>query len=242
MFKFVKIFIKSNDIKAVNNNNLIKIILLLCSILSISIFFVYRPILWPFGFEAIICLVSAILFLLLLFVFWKLETNVIDNQQKANVTIGLLIGLLWTIEISINNFIQPGLPERDIIDNIFWGIITLLLLIKITRDSYHSNKIISGIKTGLWTGFTSGLVACITALLLIVFCIKFIIQDPLNVKEWTDIKGLLYSNDISVYFAYQTYAGAIMHLYILGLLFGLILGIIGGLLGKGFRLLAKKKS
>ena len=165
----------------------------------------------------------------------------VDNQQKANIFFGLLLGLLWTIEISINNFIQPGLPARDIIDNIFWGTITLVLLIKIIRDVYQSNKIITGIKTGLWTGFSSGLVACLTALLIIVFCIKFIIKDPLNVKEWTDIKGLSYSREISVYFAYQTFAGAMLHLYILGLMFGLFYGILGGFLGKGFRLLAKKR-
>ena len=222
------------------SNILIKIILFLCSILSTSIFFMYRPMLWPFGFEAIICVASSILFLLLLFVFRRLETKFIDNQQKANIIFGLTIGLLWTIEISINNFIQPCLPDRDIIDNTFWGIISLILLIKIIRDTYHSNKIISGIKTGLVTGFTSGLVACATALFLIVFFINYIIKDPLNAKEWTDIKGLSYSKDISVYFAYQTYAGAMLHLYILGLLFGLIFGILGGFMGKGLRLFKKR--
>ena len=224
-------FIRCDDIETMKNNNLIQIILLICFILSISIFFKYRPILWPFGFEAIICLISSILFLLLLFIFRRIEANRVDNQQKANISFGLLIGLLWTIEISINNFIQPGLPARDIIDNIFWGTITLVLLIKIIRDVYQSNKIITGIKTGLWTGFSSGLVACLTALLIIVFCIKFIIKDPLNVKEWTDIKGT-YTKDIAVYFAYQTFAGAIMHLIILGIIMGLLLGIIGGLAGK----------
>jgi hypothetical protein len=74
-----------------------------------------------------------------------------------------------------------------------------------------------------------------------VFFIKFIIKDPLNMREWRDIKGLSYSKDISVYFAYQTYAGAMLHLYILGLLFGLIFGILGGFIGKGFRLLVKKR-
>ena len=223
-----------------NCNLLIQVILLICFILCISIFFMYKPIQWPFGFEAIVCLISSILFLLLLFVFSRFETNIIDIPQKTNIVFGLSIGLLWTIEISINNFIQPGLPARDIIDNIFWGAISLILLIKIIRDVYHSNKIIIGIKTGLWTGFTSGLVACITALLLIVFCIKFIIKDPLNLKEWKDIKES-YSKDISVYFAYQTFAGAMLHLYILGLLFGLIFGILGGFLGKGFRLIANKR-
>jgi len=221
-------------------NILIKMILLICLTLSISVFFLYRPIQWPFGLEAIICLVSSFLFLLLVFIYRRLETRFIDNLQISNIIFGLSVGILWTIEISINNLIQPGLPYRDIIDNIFWGIITLMLLSKIILDTYQSNKIISGIKAGLWTGFASGLVACITALFFIVFCIKFIIKDPLNVKEWTDIKGTTYANDISVYFAYQTYTGALMHFYILGLLFGLIFGVFGGLIGKGFRLIIKK--
>jgi hypothetical protein len=227
------------DLKAMKPVNLIKIILFLCLILSTSIFFMYRPIRWPFGFEAIICFASSILFFLLLVAFRRLETKFIDNQQKTNIIFGLSVGLLWTIEISINNFIQPGLSNRDIIDNVFWGIISLILLIKIIGDAYHSGKIISGIKTGLWTGFSSGLVACMTALLLIVFYIKFIIKDPLNVKEWRDMRGVSYSKDMAVYFAYQTYAGAILHLYILGLLFGLIFGILGGFIGKGLRLLKK---
>jgi hypothetical protein len=80
--------------RVMNNNKLIKILLLLCSILSISIFFLYKPILWPFGFEAIICLASSILFLMLLFIFRRFETNIIDDHQKTNIIFGLSVGLL----------------------------------------------------------------------------------------------------------------------------------------------------
>jgi len=60
---------------------------------------------------------------------------------------------------------------------------------------------------------------------------KYILMDPLNLKEWTDIKATENSPGIDVFFAYQTVAGAIMHLFILGALMGLFLGIIGGILG-----------
>ena len=37
---------------------------------------------------------------------------------------------------------------------------------------------------------------------------------------------------MNVYFAYQTFAGGIMHLVILGAIMGLLLGIIGGFTGR----------
>jgi len=204
------------------------------------VFFLFRQTQWPIGLEAIACIFSTFILLLILYLFWKFENKLIDGKQKLNLVYGLIISLLWTIEISINNIIQPGLPERDIIDDIFWGIITLLLFIKIIKDSYQEENIISGIKTGLWTGFTSGLVACLTALFFIVFGIKLLINDSLNIREWSDMKNVSFTKDTTVYFAYQTYAGAMLHLYLLGIFFGCIFGIIGGLLGKGLRLIKKQ--
>lgn len=37
---------------------------------------------------------------------------------------------------------------------------------------------------------------------------------------------------MDVYFAYQTFAGGIMHLFILGAVMGLLLGFIGGFAGR----------
>ena len=46
------------------------------------------------------------------------------------------------------------------------------------------------------------------------------------------MKGKTKYPDMASYFAYQTFAGAIMHLIILGIIMGLLLGILGGLTGK----------
>jgi len=71
-----------------------------------------------------------------------------------------------------------------------------------------------------------------------VFGMKFILLDPLNIKEWSDLKESSGYSDISVYFAYQTFTGTLGHLFVLGIVMGLILGTIGGISGKvGRRLL-----
>ena len=200
-------------------------------ILVTTIFFLYRPESWPIGSEALGCLISFVLLTITLTFLWLKKKKLIDDNQKRNIEFGLYFGLLWTIEISINNFLKPELPYRDIIDNIFWAIITLLILITAIHDAYHSKKYLSGVKSGLWTGFASGAVACLSALLLIVFGMRYILSDPLNIKEWSDKVPVPNASGMAVYFAYQTFAGAIMHLFILGIIFGLITGFIGGLIG-----------
>ncbi|MCX6246574.1 MAG: hypothetical protein NTW10_02470 [Bacteroidetes bacterium] len=221
--------------------NFVKVLLFTCSILGFIIFLMYRPIHWPLALESGLCFIVSVLFLAILIAFSRFQNKWIDKVQHANILFGLLIGLLWSVEISINNFIQPGLPDRDIIDNVFWIIITILLLIKISIDSYKSKSLISGLKAGLWTGFASGLVACTTAMLVIVFFDDSIIKDPLNIKEWNDLNATTFTKDISVYFAFQTYAGALLHFYILGMIFGLFFGIIGGIIGIGLNFIFSKK-
>lgn len=216
----------------INSNNILRITIFLNIILVVAIYFLYRPSSWPTGFEASGCLGSVILLASTVLLLWIMRNKIIYDQQKKNVALGLSFGLLWTIEISINNFIRPGLPLRDIIDNMFFAIIALLILITATRDAYQTNKFIGGVKSGFWSGLASGAVACFTALILIVFGMKYILLDPLNIKEWTDIKSTANTQSMSVYFAYQTFAGALMHLIILGAIMGLFLGSFGGLIGK----------
>jgi hypothetical protein len=135
----------------------------------------------------------------------------------------------------MNNVIQPRLPLRDYLDNIFWAIIALLILYVSFKDAFNERKIFAGIKAGFFSGFASGIVACITALALICFGMKLLLlKDPVNIAEWADMKNKTAYPTMASYFAYQTFAGAIMHLVFLGIVMGLLLGIIGGLLGKLF--------
>lgn len=221
--------------EAIKSNNILKIILVLCILLIVSVWVIYKPVAWPFGRQAAFCLISVIIISGIVFILNQKRNILISDQQKKNVAFGLCFGFFWTIEISINNFIRPGLPLRDIIDNLFWALIALAILFTAAYDSFRSDKIVTGIKSGFWTGLASGAVACLTALLMIVFGMKFILLDPLNLKEWSDVKGSSGYSEMSVYFAYQTFTGALGHLFILGIVMGLILGIIGGIFGKAGR-------
>ena len=213
-------------------NLILRVVLILCLILGISVFLLYRPYSWPMGSESAGSLISVFLISFLTIILWMLRKRIVNERQKKNVMTGLCIGLLWTIEIYVNNFIRPGLPLRDIIDNLFWGVIELLILISAVYDVHKSDKFIDGLKAGFWSGLASGAIACLSALLVIVFGMKFVLLDPLNIKEWTDMKTASHSPGMDVYFAYQTFAGAVGHLFILGIILGLIVGSLGGLLGK----------
>jgi hypothetical protein len=71
------------------------------------------------------------------------------------------------------------------------------------------------------------------ALALIVFGMYFITHDPLNLAEWAARSKANQSTTMAAYFAYETFAGAFLHLIVLGLLMGGLLGMVGGILGKG---------
>ncbi len=160
--------------------------------------------------------------------------------NRAGV-VGLALGLLWLVEISINNFIAPALPERDIIDNVFWSAVTLGLLGYAIFEAYHANSFLNGVKAGMWSGFASGMIACTTALAMIVFGMGFITRDPLNVTEWAAVRQTAgHAPSMSSYFAFETFAGAMLHLVGLGAVMGVLLGVVGGLIGKAAGWLARQ--
>lgn len=219
------------NFQSVKSNTVLRITLFACLLLVISVFFIYRTNDWPYGTEAIGCLLSLILLILTLVVLRGFQKKYVSGLQEKSVSLGLYIGLLWSVEISINNFIQPELPARDYIDNSFWLLISLLILILSIRAAYQSKKFLPGLWAGLWSSLASGAVACLSALLLIVFGIKYVILDPLNIQEWSNVKATADTANIAIYFAYQSFTGAILHLYILGVLPGIILGSMGSSLG-----------
>jgi len=191
----------------------------------------------PAGFQALGCLVSVIILTVTILFIDKLKFIWFNILQNKDVEIGLYIGLLWSVEIGINNFARPGLPLRDIVDNIFWGLVAFLIFLTSIFNAKQTKEISQGVKSGFWSGLASGAVACLTALLLIVFGMNLILLDPLNIKEWSEMKSNTNLSSMPVYFAFQTIAGAIMHLIILGALMGIILGFIGGIIWKTFNIL-----
>ena len=70
------------------------------------------------------------------------------------------------------------------------------------------------------------------ALSLIVFGMRFIAQDPLNISEWAVCRADSGAPTMAAYFAYETFAGAFSHLIVLGIVMGCLLGLLGGSIWK----------
>jgi hypothetical protein len=212
--------------------SILRISLIFSAVLVVTLYFFYPALSFPFGLEALECLLALLILVTTTFFIVKFRNKLSNNFSINNISFGLLIGLLWTIEIWVNNFIHPGLPYRDIFDDIIWGVIACLILCVAIGYSTKSKRIFDGVKSGLLTGLSSGAVACLAALMLVNFSMQLILEDPLNIQEWNVMKSKTHYPGMTVYFAYQTLAGAIMHLVVLGVIMGVLLGIIGGILGK----------
>jgi hypothetical protein len=174
---------------------------------------------------------------------WLFRNKISRHLNSINgigiACFGIVLGLLWVIEIGINNFMTPPFPARDLIDNIFWAVIALLILILSAILAYRNNSFVRGLEAGLWSGFVSGLLACCMGLLLIVFGMRFILKDPLNISEWAAQGASSHALSMAAYFAFETLAGAVGHLLILGIGMGSLLGALGGCAGKGFKSLVR---
>ncbi len=156
-------------------------------------------------------------------------------ERNSVILFGLILGLLWVVEIGINNFIAPPLPARDIIDNIFWAAIAVSILVFSTIYAYQKASLLRGVEAGVWSGFVSGLLACLMALLVVVFGMHFILRDPLNIAEWAGRGAGIQTPRMAAYFAFETFAGAYGHLTLLGPVMGGLLGLVGGIIGKVIR-------
>ncbi len=147
---------------------------------------------------------------------------------------GLGLGVLWMIEILYNNLLAPPLPGRDIVDDVFWALVGLGLLTVAGWGAYQQGWL-GGVRAGVWSGFGSGLVACLVAEGLIVLGMGLITRDPLNVSEWNAVAATSGAPSMAAYFAFETLAGALVHLLVLGTLMGALAGGLGGVLGFGAR-------
>jgi hypothetical protein len=82
-------------------------------------------------------------------------TNPAASQKAAGY--GIAIGILWLVEICINNLLAPPLPDRDWVNNVFWATVALCILVLAAVSAYLANSIRRGISSGIWSGFASGL-------------------------------------------------------------------------------------
>ncbi|WOP20066.1 hypothetical protein [Raineyella sp. LH-20] len=150
---------------------------------------------------------------------------------RRSTAAGLVLGLLWTVEIAMNNVTQPPLPLRDILDNVFWALVGAGILVMAVREGARRRSVRSGVTAGLWCGLATGAVACLTGLIVVVAGMPLLLADPLNIAEWADQGGGT-AQEMATYFALETMAGAIGHLVVLGLAMGALLGVVGGVAGK----------
>lgn len=206
----------------------ISIILLVISLgLVVAVYLLYRAPDWPVGTQGAEGLAAIVIVAVTLtFGLWFGRRSAYRADRSLEV--GLSIGVLWAVEISINNFLTPALPWRDIVDNVFWAVVAAAILTYSTARAYRARSVVAGVEAGLWTGFASGLVACVTALLITVFGIQLIVNDPLTSVDFQRQAGHL--TDPAVFSAYETLFGALGHLHLIGTFMGVILGVVGGLI------------
>src|ERR1700756_2408376 len=97
--------------------------------LVLLIYFIYRSNSWPMGQQALECLVAAIVLLAVAGFLLMLKNYRTTEFAAGSIGPGLWFGLLWAAEISMNNIIHPPVALRDPLDDVFWGIVALLILI-----------------------------------------------------------------------------------------------------------------
>lgn len=144
---------------------------------------------------------------------------------------GVIFGALWIVEIGYNNLIAPPVAIRDPVDDVIWAVVALGMLAVSTVATRQARRAATGIRVGVWSGLVSGLMACLMALLLVVFGMRFLLADPANIQEYAVRGPSSGFPDMATYLAYQTLAGAVLHLIVLGVIMGTLLGCLGGLLG-----------
>lgn len=144
---------------------------------------------------------------------------------------GVIFGALWVIEIGYNNFIAPPVAIRDPVDDLIWAAVAIGMFAISAIGARRARRVAAGIRVGVWSGLVSGLMACLMALLLVVFGMRFLLADPANIQEYAVRGPTSGFPDKAAYLAYQTMAGALLHLIVLGVVMGALLGCLGGLLG-----------
>jgi len=70
------------------------------------------------------------------------------------------------------------------------------------------------------------------ALSLVLFGMRFLLRDPINISEYATRASGAPTVGMAAYFAYETMAGALGHLFVLGVIMGLLLGCLGGIIGR----------
>ena len=172
------------------------------------------------------------------------KTPAANYALRNGSAIGCALGLLWIIEISFNNFVPPAISTgaaRAVVDNLFWGAIILGTIGGSIIGASRARNVFVGLRIGFWSGLVSGLLSCLMGLLLIVLWMPLLLRDPLLIAEFAARGPMSDAPDLAAYVAYETMAGAIGHLILLGIIMGSLCGLLGGLVGRTFALVLRRR-
>jgi hypothetical protein len=159
-----------------------------------------------------------------------------DAQDlHTGVGLGAILGLLWVVEIGVNNVFpacQAPVGTRDAIDDAIWALIGLLTLGVAGLASHRRGGSAPGAKIGLWSGIVSGLFAYLAGLLVVDLFLGAVVADPELVANFPASQF----PDLATYATFaivgaSPLVGAAGHLWLLGIAAGTLLGAVGGLAG-----------
>jgi hypothetical protein len=145
---------------------------------------------------------------------------------------GLALGIMWIVEIGINNVFPADrvpIATRDLADDLIWGLIALATILVAGVAAHRADSIGAGVAVGIWSGAVSGLLAYLAGLLVVVLSVDALERSPDLVAEFPSSGAA----DLATYVTYTTIgssplAGAAGHLWLLGIGAGALLGMVGG--------------
>jgi hypothetical protein len=161
--------------------------------------------------------------------------SVADGQTvRSGAALGAILGIIWILEESYNLIWTAPIPQRDLVDNLLWGLIALAIFVAAVLRAVGSGQVLPGVQAGLWSGTVSGVIACLMAEIFVVFFIHLVIQDPASRQEWAVQGASSSAPNIETYWAYASLKGALLlHLLLTGPIMGGLLGVLGGVIGQG---------
>jgi len=156
------------------------------------------------------------------------------GDRIVGLTAGLACSFIWLFEIGFNNLVSPRVSTaaaRSVVDNTSWALVALVMIVSAAVRAVRTGAIDSGVGVGFWSGISSGLAACLAGLLLVTAGMHYLLRDPLNVEEYTARASGADGPSLATYLAYQSFKGALLHLFVVGVGMGTILGCGGGAIG-----------
>jgi hypothetical protein len=149
---------------------------------------------------------------------------------RSGLRWGVLVGGLWLIEVVAGNvFTTPTLADR-IVYEVATTSAFLLPGIVSGLVAYQTGKVAMGIRASIWCGMIGALITAILGLQVIIQVTLLLgigQHDPQNIQQF----HTSHSHDLAGYIAGDALAGAINHLWLIGLVFSALVGGGGALIG-----------